>query len=200
MFTNFAWLSTRRVCAVVGLLAGCFQPSHSIDEAGDGVTPPTDRFAPDASTTAACQQTDPSPLSALHIGVRTSAPGGRFAPRNVGAIWIERADGTFVKTVARWGMIRARWLLRFAAASQQNLADAVTGATLISHETHDVTWDLKDRERCEIAAGDYQVLFEVTDKNGAGPTLAIPFSKDQAPLSLAPTDELAFHDITIDLQ
>jgi hypothetical protein len=178
------------------LLAGCYQPRDENDEQGIGA--PVDLFAPDAGPPP-CMTPDPSPLSQLKIRVRTFPYGGQFKPRNVGAIWIERADGSFVKTVERWGQIRAKWLTRFIASSNNNVVDAVTGPTPTVHSTHERTWDLTDLTRCEIPSGNYQVMFELTDRNGPGGVLAVPFTKDQTALSMTPSDAPTFRDLLIEL-
>lgn len=185
--------------AMIGGLTGCFDRRFDADAVGDGTPRPTDLFRVDAAPPPACGAPDPSPLSALQIRVRTSPIGGRFAPRNVGAIWIEDWSGSFVKTVARWGKTRAKWLLRFNASAHENVVDAITGATLLSHEAHDVTWNLTDVSHCEIAAGDYQVVMEHTDRDGAGVSLAIPFHKDQSTFAITSPETLYFHDIALTL-
>lgn len=181
-------------------LAACYQPRSHAGDIDPGLANPTDLFAPDASAIPICPDPDPSPLSALHVRVRTTPAGGHFAPRNVGAVWIERADGAFVKTLARWGEIRARWLTRFAAASNNNLVDAVTGPTQLSHTTHDLVWRLTDLVNCEIATGGYKAVFEMTDGDITGPSVAIEFAKDQVPATVVSPDESSFHDLLIDLQ
>ena len=194
--TPASWL----VLTTIGVaLGGCFERGYDPDDLGPGTTRPTDLFGVDAAPPSPCGGPDPSPLAALQIRVRTSPVGGRFAPRNVGAIWIETSTGAFVKTVQRWGRTRAKWLLRFNASSAGDVTDAITGATQQSHTTHDVTWDLTDLARCEIAAGDYQVVIEHTDKNGSGASMVVPFRKEQAPLAITLPDTTYFHDIAVNL-
>lgn len=182
------------------LAAACFRPSIDADAIGDGPRPPSELFGPDAPPGPTCAAPDPSPLSRLRIRVRTSAIGGSFAPRNVGAIWIERSTGEFVKTVERWGKTRAKWLTRFAAASHDNLVDAVTGPTLLYHQTHEAVWDLTGLDRCEIAGGDYRVAFELTDRSGTGEATAVPFAKDQTAQTSTFPDTPYFHDLELALE
>lgn len=186
---------------VLGVIAvmSCYQPRTGADELSDAIEAPSDLFTPAAGEGPECSTPDPSPLSALHVRVRTTSIGGRFAPRNVGAIWIERSSGEFVRTVERWGGVRAKWLLRFVESSGGNVVDAITGPTLISHPTHEVTWDLRALDRCEIAAGDYQVVFELTDRNGAGDSLVVPFAKDQSAQTIRGPDAPHFHDVELAL-
>lgn len=182
-------------------VTGCFQPTDAGE--GPGIGAPADLFPPDAPVDAGpaplCDRPDPSPLSRLAVRVRTTPFGGTFAPRNVGAIWVERADGTFVRTLKRWARVRGRWLQRFNASARGNVVDAITSATLAAHTTHEVSWDLLDFEDCEIDNGAYQVVFELTDRNGAGESLAIPFTKGDAAISLAPAETRVFHDLSIEL-
>ena len=178
----------------------CFQPGVDADELGTGVERPSDLFTPDAGDRPVCTTPDPSPLSALRVRVRTTPAGGRFKPRNVGAIWIERADGMFVKTLERWGMTRAKWLTRWIAASSSDVTDAVTGATQVSHTTHELTWDLTGLDACEIVAGAYRVVFELTDKSATGTSGEVAFSKDQTPFTLTLADQASFHDLQLILE
>lgn len=182
------------------LLAGCFVPSTSTDEGGPGAQPPAGLFGADGGVNNGCMNPDSSSLSKLHIRVRTTAFGGRYAPRNIGAIWIETSAGAFVKTVERWGKTRARYLTRFNAASGGNVVDAITSATLSNHITHDRTWNLADKTECEIPAGNYKVVLEETDRDGPGTTLELPFVKGTAPATTMPADNAYFHDLLLELQ
>jgi len=192
----------RSLSTIIALLAimatGCFRPRSDDDNGGDAAMRPTELFHPGGEDLPPpmCSD-DPSPLTALRIRVRTSTAGGRFAPRNVGAIWIEHSDGSFVKTVARWGTVRTKWLKRFIAASAGNVVDAITGPTLLTHQTHDVRWNLTGPDRCEVPSGDYRVVFELTDRDGTGATFDAPFSKGFEPSSAMPADDTHFHDLVL---
>ena len=179
---------------------GCFEPGTGADLTEPGTQPPNGLFGADGGVNSTCTDPDPSPLSKLHVVVRTSAFGGRYAPRNVGAIWIETASGTFVKTLEKWGSTRSRYIVRWNAASGGNVVDAVTSATLQSHVTHDRTWNLTDKTTCEIKTGTYRVVVEHTDRDGPGATIEIPFTKDQTAVTLMPTDATNFHDMLLELQ
>ena len=195
-------------------LVGCYQPGVDRDELRDALEAPTDLFgdggvvipprdagvdgpgaAVDASTGCAVD----SPLSALRIVVRTTAVGGRYAPRNVGAIWIETAAGGYVKTVKRWANRRKGYLTSYMAVTGGDVTDAVSGATLSSHITHDLTWNLTDRSRCEIPPGNYRVAIELTDGNMTGASLRIPFTKGTTGSMSMPADTANFHNLLIDL-
>jgi hypothetical protein len=191
---------------VLALAAGCFQPREDAPPS-DALRAPTGLFGGDGGGppptdggSNLCPGGDPSPLSTMAISVRTTAYGGRYAPRNVGAIWIEKSDGTFVKTVQRWAGSRARYLTHFVNEAHTNLVDAVTSATLQSHQTHSQTWNLTGVDRCEVPSGDYKILFETTDYDGTGAYFAVPFTKGQSPATITSPDATNFHEIKLTLQ
>ena len=203
--------TVRAAMSILGILAGagCYEPSVDKDALGDALGPPIGLFddggvgprdgggggGPDAA--AGC---DSSPLSALRIVVRTTAVGGRYAPKNIGAIWIETAAGQYVKTVKRWANRRLRYLTRYNAAAGGDVTDAITGATLTSHTTHDVTWNLTDRARCEVPAGTYQVVMELTDRDSTGVSAVFPFTKGSAGGVTMPAQTAQFHDLVLELR
>ncbi len=198
MGSHVAMLRGAALLSSLALASGCFQPRVGPDELRDGDGLPVDRFV-DAATSA-CGGPDPSPLTSLHVVVRTSAFGGRFAPRNVGAIWIEDAAGRFVEAIEVWANTRARYLTRFQAASGGDKIDAITSATLATHRVHDLRWDLTDHAGCEVANGDYAIVMETTDRDGTGASHAIPFAKTGAPATLTPADAPNFHDLVLTLE
>jgi len=147
----------------------------------------------------ACEP-DPSPLSQLRFRVRTVSGEGRYRPRNVGAIWLEDADQHWVRTLARWGKQRAKWLTEFNAASGGDVTDAITTATLPSHEVHELEWDLRDAAGCEVANGQYALRVEVTDWSGTGENIRIELDKDEQPVAFEPPDEATFRDMSVTLE
>ncbi|MBK8258541.1 MAG: DUF2271 domain-containing protein [Polyangiaceae bacterium] len=190
----------RSVAACLSLLGmGCFQPSIPSDyiQSEGADEPPVDLFEPeDAGTPDACGGA--AVTAGFRFRVRTSAVGGQFAPRNVGAIWIQNGQGQFVKTLERWGTTRAKWLLSFNEASGGNVVDAITGPTKVAHETHEVRWDVTDAAGCPSPAADYTIQLELTDRSGAGVTLGIPFVLAEPGVDLSPPDAPNFHDMAID--
>jgi hypothetical protein len=184
-------------------LAGCyFTPDTGSGERDGGIQPPNDLFGADARTAdgGGMGCASESPLVSMRVRVRTTTPNGRYSPRNIGAIWIETEQGMFVKTIERWAGTRARWLTKFNASSASNLVDAVTSATLSQHTTHDRTWNLTNLMHCEIPSGNYRVVVEMTDKNGAGPSTTIPFTMNGTPMTLTPVETTNFHDLLIELK
>lgn len=110
--------------------------------------------------------------------VTTLSLGGQYAPRNIGAIWIERADGTWLKTLAVWAGVRLRYLAAYRAANPTgNKVDAITSGTRQVYGDRIVGWNLADATGNIVPDGDYAVRVEITDKDATGTTFAMPFTK-----------------------
>jgi hypothetical protein len=146
------------------------------DETSDTDSGQTSGTTPGETTTT----TDPgNEIGApLTISLQTITFDGNYAPKHVGAIWIETPDGTYVRTLEYWAKTRKRYLYQWLAASENDdtVADAMSGATKKSHGTHEVVWDRKDADGQAMGAGEYLLRAEFTEKNGEGVTLSAPFS------------------------
>ena len=112
---------------------------------------------------------------------------GRYAPKNIGAVWVETSGGQFVKTVERWAAAREQYLYKWKAASGgwaiaffgtpvPDQMDVISGATLNRHQAHNLTWNLKDANGNAVPEGDYRLMIEVTDHESQGDTDSIPFT------------------------
>ncbi|MCG5055979.1 MAG: DUF2271 domain-containing protein [Myxococcales bacterium] len=113
----------------------------------------------------------------------------------MGAIWMETSQGQFVRTLASWGNVRAKWLSAWLAVSGGNEVDAITGATLTGHTVHEVVWDLRDLHGCEIAAGGYALRMELTDRNGAGANHTVSVDIGTEGFDVSPPDTAGFRDM-----
>lgn len=189
---------------------GGSMPSPPVD-AASGATPTTRRdaggAAPSAPADAAVAMeagTAPPPATAsltkLSFSVQTASAGGRYAPRNVYAIWVIDAQGKFVKTLAKFARTRASHLTAWNASSQGNVVDAVTGATMSSHGVRSVTWDLTNTAGAVVADGDYQLVVELTDANGSGPNTRVSFSKTAKTAQLTPPNQSSFSNMKLVLE
>ncbi|HKU44304.1 MAG TPA: DUF2271 domain-containing protein, partial [Polyangiales bacterium] len=139
-------------------------------------------------------------LQSLSFEVLTMSQGGRYQPRNIGAIWIADASGKLVKTLQVWARIRQRYLFKYNAARASMPVDVTASATLTSHQVHRVSWDLKDRSGAAVAPGQYSVQIEVTDKDAAGATAQFPFDLTLGPTVLMPTSSPGYTQIKLQLQ
>jgi hypothetical protein len=137
----------------------------------------------------------------LTIDFGTVSNGGRYSPRNVGAVWVSGPSGTFVKTLERWAAARANhltkwatsgappWSAFFGIGAPPDEMDAVSRATLGSHIAHHITWDLKDPAGAVVPDGTYTVSIELADDNNKPSAKAsATFDKGPAPSSASPPD------------
>ena len=163
---------------------------------GDGDNLPIDAGTGDPGFDAGTDPPVPHPTS-LSFSVLTVSLDGRYAPRNIGAIWIEDSSGAFVKTLQVWARTRKRHLTTFLDATNDDETDAITSATLSQHSTHSVTWDLTDTSGNEVPDGDYRVVMELTDENSSGDSARVDFTKGATPSTLSPPDADHFVNMEI---
>jgi hypothetical protein len=138
----------------------------------------------------------------LTVSTSTSTAGGNFAPKNIVAIWIEDAQGNFVKTLLAYAQTRKTHLNTWeasttAAGSPYNTVDAITGATRTSHAQRTCTWNGRDVNGNVVPDGTYKVRMELTDKNGTGNFSSFQFNKSTNPENITPASVPSFSSITI---
>jgi len=148
----------------------------------------------------------------LTVDFKTVTSGGTYAPRNVGAVWIETGAGMFVKTLERWAGVRANHLSAWNAASggwgslfgggnAADMMDAVSRATLRSHEMHHVTWNMKDAMGKVVPDGMYNLAIECTEDNfRAGPNGKVAFMKASSPQMVMAPDKAPFSGFVLKYQ
>lgn len=133
----------------------------------------------------------------LAFSVTTSTTGQYFAPKHVVAIWIENSSGEFIKTLKVRANYQINYLYQWKNSSSSNTVDAITGATLTSHQTHSLTWDCTDVSGELVPDGDYTVRVEFSEKNGQGPYTSYTFTKGNTEVSLSPSDLTNFKNVSI---
>ena len=193
-------------CLLLGVVAGCQQPVTSSGSSTGSVinmvsgNAGTSGVAGSDAASAGIAGSGPSNTTGrgneLTFDVLTHSQGDRYAPHNVGAIWIETSSGTFVKTLETWYWVRGRHLTKFMSEAGGSQVDAVTGATLPSHTMHRTTWDLTDVNGQVVPDGAYQVLIEVADSNSGGQWTSVPFTKGVAG-RVTPPDQAFYTAMTL---
>ncbi len=136
-------------------------------------------------------------VTEVNFQVRTTSPGGNYAPRNIGAIWVEDSAGSFVKTLKVWAQRRIQYLYTWNTVSGGNTINAVTGATISSHITHHATWDLTDVNGNPVSPGTYRMRMEITDRHAQGPLNNFTFPVGGATDTLYPPEQQYFHDMEL---
>lgn len=131
------------------------------------------------------------------LSFRTVTANGNYAPKHVLAVWVEDESG-FVKSRLVRANNRKQYLYTWIAASNYNEMDAVSGATISSHQSHTVVWDCTDLEGTEVPDGTYTIHIEFTEKHAQGPLYAINFIKGGEEQHLTPFDQANFKDVQLD--
>lgn len=139
-------------------------------------------------------------LSSLSFDVTTSPVGYNYQPRNIGAIWIEDSAGQLVKSLEVWAKTRRRYLTRYQSALSGSSVDVTASATLQSHRTHHVSWDLKDKNGATVPPGVYSLVLELTDGNQTGRTTGVEFDTSAGPMTVEPPDAPSFAQMSLQLQ
>ena len=132
--------------------------------------------------------------------VSTRSYGGNYNPNHVLAIWVTDAQTNFVKTLKRQAATRVQYLYQWRAVSRSNVVDAVTGATLGSHQTHTLTWNCRDTNNVVVPDGTYRFFVEYTEDNAQGPwtaTNVVSFYKGAAGVTSYPAAQTYFTNLMI---
>ena len=178
---------------VAGAAAGSAAHSDSPEAAG-AAAPSDDRegelLAPEA----------PEAVTELEVSFTTESLGGRYAPKNVGAVWVTDSGGKLVKSLEVWARIRLRYLTGYAAARGSARADVTATATMTNHKPHTASWDLKDAGGDAVPPGEYTLHAELTDTHMAGKTVTIPFDTSAGATTIEPPDSPGFVGIKLVIQ
>jgi hypothetical protein len=159
-----------------------------------------------SSDAGSSNNVDSGPVSgtacSLAVTVTTVSNGGNYSPKNIGAIWIENSSRTFVKSLDVWAATRIKHLTLWnsataAAGLPSNKVDAITGATLSTNQTHNVSWNCTNTTGAIVPDGDYYVLFEMDDDNSTGPNTSVAFTKGPTATHLTPANARNFTGISL---
>lgn len=151
--------------------------------------------APDAPTEA-----ETSGVTQLELSYNTESLGGRYAPKNIGAVWVTDSSGKLVKSLELWARVRLRYLLGYAAARGSARPDITATATLTSHKPHTASWDLTDSTGAAVPPGKYTLHAEVTDSHMDGKTISVPFDTSGGPTTIEPPSSAGFPSMKLTLK
>lgn len=139
----------------------------------------------------------PGTAGTMTVSFGTTRLGGKYAPRNCGAVWIEDANGFYIRTLNLWANERkmsvVAWFQSACMTDAQIAApDVNTSATLPVPQAHTVTWDTQDYRGRVTPDGLFSLYIQVTENEifPEGPVLRIDFMKGPAPVNniLKPAD------------
>lgn len=160
--------------------------------AGGGASAKTTHVVLDYTTDVQHAREWDTALPAELVGTREACadPGSKSAapppkvksargPCNVGIVWVTSSAGELIDVIEYWGGkgLYAEHLVAFAVAkdayrdshsdsadlNKYVRADAVSGATLLVHEPHSVTWNHSNWKNEPVPAGEYKFSVEVAD-------------------------------------
>jgi hypothetical protein len=140
------------------------------------------------------------------FNVTTVSYGGRFRPKNVGAIYIENGSGGYVKSLNVWGATRLSNLTDWSTLSGGDKTDAVTSATRSSAGPISGHWDCTDKNRSVVPSGQYKACCSFQEDDalpffGPAPKQAcVPFNLPGAPGTTNAPDQQYFTNMTLTFQ
>lgn len=117
----------------------------------------------------------------LTVETTTAQTGfSRYGNKHILAIWIEDANGKFVKTLMAYANSRKQHLTRWKTACNYNKLNAIVGATQTSHTTRKCSWNgTNDSGKVVVPDGEYVLKMELTDINGTGNLTSVKFTKGE---------------------
>ena len=133
----------------------------------------------------------------LNFSYTTLAKESTFSPKHVIATWVETESGLFVKTLNLNADKRKEHLYTWNVQSSGNTIDATTGATLSSHTSHNLSWDMTGTDGVLVDDGNYKLITEFTSEHAQGPLLEVSFSKTENEVSLQPDNQTYFETISL---
>jgi hypothetical protein len=139
--------------------------------------------------------------ASVTFSVTTVATKGKYAPRHVLAIWVTDSQGALVQTLQVNADKRKKHLVEWLAALGDTKVDAVTSATLKTHQTSKVVWNCKDAKGNPVPDGKYRIRVEFTEINGAGPSTPkehIEFTVGPTASTVKPKDLDNFKAMSLD--
>ena len=139
--------------------------------------------------------------ASVNFSVTTVPTTGKYAPRHVLAIWVTDSQGALVQTLHVNAGKRKKHLVEWIASLGDTKVDAVTGATLKTHQATQVAWNCTDAKGNTVPDGKYQIRVEFTEINGAGPATPkghIEFTVGPTAATVKPKDLANFKAMSLD--
>jgi hypothetical protein len=122
----------------------------------------------------------------LSVSFSTVKLGGMYTPNNCGAVWIEDANGFYVRTLNVWAGERQPSVVAWAqgaCSKDLTIADVITSATLPGPSAHTATWDMRDWRGAVVPDATFTLLMQVMENETfpEGPVFKVDIPKGPAP-------------------
>ncbi len=151
----------KRLVGLSLILAAC-----SVGEVPAGGNPGT----PDAPGGGSSDAPIVAGAGSLTISANTAqTPNAVYAPANVLAVWVEDAQGNFVKTVYRASATYTNRLVAWSATAPVGDVDGLSGASRTAMAPLAATWNMTNRAGTEVPDGTYTIRMELSDSNANTP-------------------------------
>ena len=133
--------------------------------------------------------------------VTTASPIPVIRPKNIFAVWItDSTSGKVVKSIVHYGARHSYELFKYHASLGNYAPDAWTGATLLTHNTYNLTWDGTDMYGTLMDDATYQLKFDLNDHTtlpAAGSDFSINWKKGSNEFTITPPDDSSFKSIRL---
>jgi hypothetical protein len=115
----------------------------------------------------------------------------------MGAIWVEKPDGSFVRSLKVWRLHaeRKQHLVGYNKVCECPKPDVTATATLNKHREHVASWDMTDRDGAAVPEGTYTLHIEVADYDVAN---ELRLNKE-APSTVMPESAAFFTGLKLEL-
>jgi hypothetical protein len=141
----------------------------------------------------------------LTFTVTTTSHTGQYGSDHVVAVWLEYANGAFLKTKLRRAntnhTINNHLPVWKANNPHKNVIDATTAATLTTYTTPiTITWNATDTNAALVPDGVIRVLIEESWEEGASgrDTTSVKFIKGTSAVHLTPANTANFTSMVLD--
>jgi flagellar hook assembly protein FlgD len=111
----------------------------------------------------------------LNFSVTTNRTFLNYDPKNIMAIWVTDESDNFVQTLKKRANNREQYLYTWIASTNRNTVNAITGSTLSSHQTHNVTWNCQNINGITVPNGWYKIRCEYTTRHAQGPWTPVDY-------------------------
>ena len=165
--------------AVLLGLAGCSgdqevlaQPTQRPSRGPGGGRGPGGPEAASATPSAATAGTGGTPVpdaAAMTISFTYAASGGGMVRKPYIAVWVEDAEGAFVRTISLWHLQggQDRWLSELSTWWQTSGGDDTGSSATRAPGSYDVTWDLANGVGKKVSQGRYFLCIEANREHGS---------------------------------
>lgn len=192
--TRRAFLNGLSAAAIVGVV-GCAEPiaSPSATSTASSASATTAASASSSATPTASTSGKALPASAAAAVAWTFASSGGMSRNPYMAVWIEDANGNFVKTLALYHKANGdNWLNSLSTwYSSSGGADTTTSGT-VPAGSFTATWDGSTAEGGRAEQGTYFVCIETMVEHGSDSLVRqqVSFGSSAAQATLTPTGDI----------